>query len=180
MRHLQVKTISRYLLITVYSSRPRPCWSMAPACMYNSHTEGNQAVFPYEMYEMNSPGVVDCILKRWLSYLLFIFWFAFINMWYSLLPLSYDLGMVLLLIMILIVFVLAIYVPILCTSFVYVMTAKYIWISMWIWKTMEIWNLNMALILADIQYRADSRFASSQWETSLQSNAISHWLGANL
>ena len=30
------------------------------------------------------------------------------------------------------------------------------------------------------QYRADSRFALSQWETSLQSNAVSHWLGANL
>ena len=29
-------------------------------------------------------------------------------------------------------------------------------------------------------YRADSRFAPSQCETSLQSNAISHWLGANL
>ena len=29
-------------------------------------------------------------------------------------------------------------------------------------------------------YRADSRFAPSQWETSLQSNAVSHWLGANL
>ena len=28
--------------------------------------------------------------------------------------------------------------------------------------------------------RADSRLALSQWETSLQSNAISHWLGANL
>ena len=28
--------------------------------------------------------------------------------------------------------------------------------------------------------RADSRFASSQWETSLQSNDVSHWLGANL
>ena len=27
--------------------------------------------------------------------------------------------------------------------------------------------------------RADSRFAPSQWETSLQSNAVSHWLGAN-
>ena len=33
-----------------------------------------------------------------------------------------------------------------------------------------------------LQYncRADSRFAPSQWETSLQSNAISHCLGANL
>ena len=28
--------------------------------------------------------------------------------------------------------------------------------------------------------RAESRFAPSQWETSLQSNAFSHWLGANL
>ena len=29
-------------------------------------------------------------------------------------------------------------------------------------------------------YRTDSRFTPSQWETSLQSNAVSHWLGANL
>ena len=29
-------------------------------------------------------------------------------------------------------------------------------------------------------HRADSRFASSQWETSSQSNAVSYWLGANL
>ena len=29
-------------------------------------------------------------------------------------------------------------------------------------------------------HRADSKLASSQWETSLQSNAVSHWLGANL
>ena len=28
--------------------------------------------------------------------------------------------------------------------------------------------------------KADSRLAPSQWETSLQSNAVSHWLGANL
>ena len=28
--------------------------------------------------------------------------------------------------------------------------------------------------------RADSRIASSQWESSLQSNAVSHWLGTNL
>ena len=28
--------------------------------------------------------------------------------------------------------------------------------------------------------RADSRFAPSQWETSLQSNAVPHWLGAKL
>ena len=30
------------------------------------------------------------------------------------------------------------------------------------------------------KYRADSRLAPSQWETPLQSNAVSHWLGANL
>ena len=29
-------------------------------------------------------------------------------------------------------------------------------------------------------YRVDSRLAPSQWEMLLQSNAISHWLGANL
>ena len=29
-------------------------------------------------------------------------------------------------------------------------------------------------------FSADSRLAPSQWETSLQSNAVSHWLGANL
>ena len=28
--------------------------------------------------------------------------------------------------------------------------------------------------------RADSRLAPSQWETSLQSNAVSHWMDANL
>ena len=28
--------------------------------------------------------------------------------------------------------------------------------------------------------RSDSRFAPSQWETSLQSSTVSHWLGANL
>ena len=30
-----------------------------------------------------------------------------------------------------------------------------------------------------IMYRADSTLAPSQWETSLQSNAVSHWLGTN-
>ena len=32
----------------------------------------------------------------------------------------------------------------------------------------------------DITPRADYRFAPSQWEMSLQSNAVCHWLGANL
>ena len=31
-----------------------------------------------------------------------------------------------------------------------------------------------------IYLRADSRFVPIQWETSLQNNTISHWLGANL
>ena len=31
-----------------------------------------------------------------------------------------------------------------------------------------------------IYRRADSRLAPSQWETSLRSNAVSHWLGASL
>ena len=33
---------------------------------------------------------------------------------------------------------------------------------------------------ADLEDRADSRLAPSQWETALQSNAVSYWLGANL
>ena len=31
-----------------------------------------------------------------------------------------------------------------------------------------------------MELRADSRLAPSQWETPLQSNVVSHWLGANL
>ena len=34
--------------------------------------------------------------------------------------------------------------------------------------------------IAAVLHRADSRHARSKWETSLQSNAVSHWLGANL
>ena len=34
--------------------------------------------------------------------------------------------------------------------------------------------------LPEIHFRTDSRIAPSQWETSLQSYAVSHWLGANL
>ena len=33
---------------------------------------------------------------------------------------------------------------------------------------------------ACITFRADSRFATSQWETALLCNTVSHWLGANL
>ena len=31
-----------------------------------------------------------------------------------------------------------------------------------------------------IDNRVDYRLAPGQWETSLQSNTVSHWLGANL
>ena len=41
-------------------------------------------------------------------------------------------------------------------------------------------NLKAKNINARSQTRADSRLAPSQWETSLQSNVVSHWLGANL
>ena len=34
--------------------------------------------------------------------------------------------------------------------------------------------------LITTKHRADSRLAPNQWETSLQSNAVFHWLGANL
>ena len=45
------------------------------------------------------------------------------------------------------------------------------------------WGWAMGCLLWDqsmIYIRADSRLSPSQWETSLQSYAISHWLGANL
>ena len=35
-------------------------------------------------------------------------------------------------------------------------------------------------IMKTIWFRTDSRLTPSQWRTSLQSNAISHWLGTNL
>ena len=37
-----------------------------------------------------------------------------------------------------------------------------------------------ALQWCAVSYTADSRLAPSQWETSLQSNAVSYWLGANM
>ena len=38
----------------------------------------------------------------------------------------------------------------------------------------------MVSMTAKHRIRADSRLAPCQWETSLQSNAVSHWIGANL
>ena len=51
-----------------------------------------------------------------------------------------------------------------------------------------LWNLQLSRFIqqtlmfcgATTRCRADSRLAPSQWEMSLQSNAISHWLGAKL
>ena len=45
--------------------------------------------------------------------------------------------------------------------------------SIWIW-------INPFLTVFLPHCRDDSMFAPRQWETSLQSNAVSHWLGANL
>ena len=55
------------------------------------------------------------------------------------------------------------------------------------WLVGSLWPvLYLALVtvvqysLCDMQYRADSRFAPSQWETALLSNCVSHWLGTSL
>ena len=47
-------------------------------------------------------------------------------------------------------------------------------LSLWVF------NFKWHGIIDIIMNRADSRLAPSQWETSLQSNAIPHWLGTNL
>ena len=41
-------------------------------------------------------------------------------------------------------------------------------------------NFSEIWIKTKYMSRADSRVAPSQWETSLQSNAVSHWVGVNL
>ena len=50
------------------------------------------------------------------------------------------------------------------------------------WITICIISLRWTGMVANdmIYCRADSRIAPNQWEMSLQSNAFSHWLGANL
>ena len=42
------------------------------------------------------------------------------------------------------------------------------------------WNFDDRISCGYAENRADSRFVPSQWETPLQSNTVSHWLGANL
>ena len=48
----------------------------------------------------------------------------------------------------------------------------FVWDMTWTKWKISVW--------CNQHHRADSRSAPSQWETSLQSNAVSHWLGANL
>ena len=48
------------------------------------------------------------------------------------------------------------------------------------WPGAKFWHgLLFHLRLTRICYKADSRFAPSQWETALLCNDVSHWLGAN-
>ena len=47
------------------------------------------------------------------------------------------------------------------------------------------WPETLSVVMREIagrmsKDRGDPRFAPSQWEMSLHSNAVSHWLGANL
>ena len=52
----------------------------------------------------------------------------------------------------------------------------YWWVTKKAWKLhITTWSLHKGPVMM-----AHSRLAPSQWETSLQSNAVSHWLGANL
>ena len=52
-------------------------------------------------------------------------------------------------------------------------------ISKWIWMDGSAY-FGGTWVLLYMPYRADSTFAPNKWETSLQSNAFSQWLGANL
>ena len=55
----------------------------------------------------------------------------------------------------------------------------YYWDHCIFWRKLPHYDEIKLYIMID-SYRADSRLAPSQWETSLQSNAIFHWLGAHL
>ena len=52
------------------------------------------------------------------------------------------------------------------------------WCPGLIWENIKIYVNSISFLT--IKYRADSRLALGQWETSLQSNAVSHWLETNL
>ena len=52
---------------------------------------------------------------------------------------------------------------------------QFCWKIDWVFRTLaDAFLFPLGLLMAD------SRLAPSQWETSLQSNGVSHWLGANL
>ena len=58
-------------------------------------------------------------------------------------------------------------------------------LTSWPWVTGEQpgiipYQAKYGMALAQTDFGTDSSDASSQWETSLQSNDVSHWLGANL
>ena len=68
----------------------------------------------------------------------------------------------------------------LLTYSIYVQVCTYMYIS---WKGMNVVahaQLPFQIWSSKLKCRAVSRLAPSQWETPLQSNAVSHWLGANL
>ena len=55
----------------------------------------------------------------------------------------------------------------------------------WSWELKKRWTAVAERLTSEAwssvsQYRAYSGLARSQWEMSLQSNTVSHWLGANL
>ena len=49
-----------------------------------------------------------------------------------------------------------------------------------LWQNLKWYNIIGPVLTIDLNHRVDSRFAPSQWEMSLQSNTVSHWLGTNL
>ena len=66
---------------------------------------------------------------------------------------------------------------------------KHLQLPWWRWSVHGLSNISVRHLASHIKStghmgrygsRTDSRLASSQWETSLQYNAVSHWLGANL
>ena len=55
--------------------------------------------------------------------------------------------------------------------------------ALWVWVTKSQWYgkyFHVVILSVSLSYRTDSRFAPSQWETSMQSKAVCHWLGASL
>ena len=67
-----------------------------------------------------------------------------------------------------------------------VLACRSCWTNSWVASglrchdTILIWRHCNGYDIWGIILRADSKLAPSQWETSLQSNTVSHWLGANL